>query len=234
MTGVVDSIESPVRPVAKDDAAGEARLHAEDDGRRLTLVLRKGKIIGASHDGVTDPAERQVFDVFCKVLVGLPIQEAADHAGHHVMARLRVPDQLPPVPGIVTPWNADPRYRRPMRLIRRIRGDHAADQHSPSVENFWNPTISKDWLRRNEDEQLAQVDRMLGEFLGERGLAPGSLVAVGIEGNIRVFLAFSDAVDYQLKPALLMDFERRLRAHTANRLEVFAEEMADGNRIRRL
>jgi hypothetical protein len=31
-----------------------------------------------------------------------------------------------------------------------------------------------------------------------------------------------------------MDFERKLRTATGDRLEVFAEEMADGNRIRRL
>jgi hypothetical protein len=31
-----------------------------------------------------------------------------------------------------------------------------------------------------------------------------------------------------------MDFERRLRAATGDRLEVFAEELADANRIRRL
>jgi hypothetical protein len=31
-----------------------------------------------------------------------------------------------------------------------------------------------------------------------------------------------------------MAFERQLRARTGDRLEVFAEEMADSNRIRRL
>jgi hypothetical protein len=233
MTGAVDSIDCSPRAAATA-GAGEERLQAEEDGRRLTLVLRRGKIVGATHEGVADPAEARVFDAFCEVLNGLPIQEAADHAGHHVMARLERPDGAPPVPGIVTPWNADPLYRRPMSLIRRIRADHAAGRPSAGTENFWNPAISKDWLRLDEADQLTRVDEVLNDFLAERGLAPGSLVAVGVEHNIRVLLAFSDSVGYQLKPALLMAFERELRARSGDRLEVFAEEMADGNRIRRL
>ena len=230
MNGVVDSIDRS----ADAAAAGEERWESEDNGRRLTLGLRKGKIVSAAHEGVEDPAEREVFDAFCRVLEGLPIQEAADHAGHHVMAGQHDPDQARPVPGIVTPWNVDPRFHRPMRLIRRIRADYAARQPSASVENFWNPAISKDWLRLDEAAQLARVDQILGDFRAERGLAPGNLVAVGIENNIRVLLAFSEEVGYEQKPTLLMDFERQLRAHTGDRLEVFAEEMADGNRIRRL
>ena len=230
MNGVVDSID----PNSGTAAAGEERLQAEENGRRLTLVLRKGKVVKAAHEDVIDPAEREVFDAFCRVLEGLPIQEAADHAGHHVMAAQHAPGQARPVPGIVTPWNADPRFHRPMRMIRRIRADYAARRPSASVENFWNPTISKDWLRLDEAKQLACVDEILSAFLAERGLVSGNLVAVGIENNIRILLAFSEEVGYAQKPALLMDFERKLRTATGDRLEVFAEEMADGNRIRRL
>jgi hypothetical protein len=228
MNGVVDSID----PSA--NAADEGQLQAEDNGRRLTLGLRRGRIVSAAHEGVADSAERAVFDAFCQILEGLPLQEAADHAGHHVMTRLRDPEQSRPVPGIVTPWNADPLFHRPMRLIRRIRDDHAARRPAASVENFWNPTFSKDWLRLAEAEQVARVEEILGDFQAERSLAPGSLVAVGVENNIRVLLAFSEEVGYAQKPALLMDVERKLRAATGDRLEVFAEEMADGNRIRRL
>ncbi len=230
MNGVVDSIDRS----ADAAVSGEERLQAEENGRSLTLVLRKGKVVSAAHEGVEDPAEREVFDAFCRVLEGLPIQEAADHAGHHVMAGLHDPDRARPVPGIVTPWNIDPRFPRPMRMIRRIRTDYAARRPSASVENFWNPTISKDWLRLDEAKQLACVDEILSAFLAERGLVSGNLVAVGIENNIRVLLAFSEEVGYEHKPALLMDFERKLRTATGDRLEVFAEEMADGNRLRRL
>ena len=230
MNGVVDSIDRS----ADAAVSGEERLQTEENGRCLTLVLRKGKVVSAAHEGVEDPAEREVFDAFCRVLEGLPIQEAADHAGHHVMAAQHDPEQARPVPGIVTPWNADPRFQRPMRMIRRIRTEFFARQPSASVENFWNPAISKDWLRLDEAKQLACVDEILSAFLAERGLVSGNLVAVGIENNIRVLLAFSEEVGYAHKPALLMDFERKLRTATGDRLEVFAEEMADENRLRRL
>ena len=228
MNGVVERTERPA------DTAGEERLQAEKDGCVLRLCLRKGRVVSAAYEGVDDPAEQEVFDAFCAVIDGLPIQEAADHAGHHVMARLQDPAGPRPVPGITTPWNADPLYRRPLRLIRQIRDDWAAHQPEASTENFWNPTISKDWLTLDEAGQLARIDQVLDAFRAERGLASDDLVAVGVETNIRVLLAFSDAVSYALKPALLMDAERRLRAATGVRLEVFAEEMADGNRIRRL
>lgn len=230
MNGVVDSINQSANAAAAD----EEQLQAEDNGRRLTLGLRRGKIVSAAHEGVADPAERAVFDAFCQILEGLPLQEAADHAGHHVMTRLRDPEQSRPVPGIVTPWNADPLFHRPMRLVRRIRVDYAARQPTASVENFWNPTISKDWLRLDTAAQVARVEEILGDFQAERSLAPGSLVAVGVENNIRVLLAFSEEVGYAQKPTLLMDVERKLRAATGDRLEVFAEEMADENKLRRL
>jgi hypothetical protein len=230
MNGVVDSID----PSANAAAADEEQLQAEDNGRRLTLGLRRGRIVSAAHEGVADSAERAVFDAFCQILEGLPLQEAADHAGHHVMARLRDPEQARPVSGIVTPWNADPLFHRPMRLIRRIRDNHAARRPAASVENFWNPTISKDWLRLDTAAQIARVEQILTDFRAERDLAPGSLVAVGIENNIRVLLAFSEEVGYAQKPSLLMDAERKLRAATGDRLEVFAEEMADENKLRRL
>ena len=230
MNGVVDSIE---RSTAGNEA-GEELFEAEENGRRLTLGLSKGKIVRASHEGVSDPVERSVFDAFCQVLEGLPIQEAADHAGHHVMARLQDPNAPPPVPGILTPWNADPSYHRPMRLIRCIRADAAARRPSASVENFWNPAISKDWLRLDQAGQLARIERILCDFLADQGLDAGAMIAVGVESNIRVLVGFSEDVGYERKPGLLMEFERRLRAATGDRLEVFAEEMADGNRIRRL
>jgi len=228
MNGVVDSIDP------NSAAAAAEVMQAEENGRRLTLGLRKGKIVSAAHDGVADPAEGRVFDAFCQVLQGLPIQEAADHAGHHVLARLRDPKGPPPVAGIVTPWNADPLYRRPLRLIRRIRADYAARQPGASVENFWNPAISKDWLRLDQAGQRARVEEILGDFLADQGLDAGAMVAVGVETSIRVLVAFSEDVGYERKPGLLMAFERQLRAVTGDRLEVFAEEMADGNRIRRL
>lgn len=230
MNGVVDSIA----PAADLSAADDELLEAENQGRRLRLALRRGKIVSAGHEGVADPAERRVFDAFCQVLEGLPVQEAADHAGHHVMACLHDPEKRPPVPGIVTPRNADPLYRRPMRLIRRIRADHAGRQPSASVENFWNPAFSKDWLRLDQAGQLARVEGILSDFQAEQGLAPGTMVAVGVETSIRVLIGFPDDLGYERKPALLMAFERKLRAATGDRLEVFAEEMADGNRIRRL
>lgn len=247
MTGALDQVPSAFRAALaaaagqlcregslSDCENGEELLAAEDDGRHLQLVVRKGTIVGAVHRGAADPAERAVLDVFCQILEGLPMQEAADHAGHHLVARLRDPDEPAPVPGILTPWNADPLFRRALRLVRRAHADRAARQAAGSRENFWNPAISRDWLRLGELEQMARVEEVLTAFRAEQDLQDGDLVVVGVENNIRVLLAFAGEVGYGRKPGLLMAFEARLRAATGDRLEVFAEEMKDDNRIRRL
>jgi hypothetical protein len=213
---------------------GEELLEAAEEGTRLQVVVKRGKILRAAHQGAEDPAARAVLDVFCQTIEGLPLQEAADHAGHHMVARLRNGVDTRPVPGILTPWNADPLFHPPIRLLRRILADHRERHGIESLENFWNPTISKDWLRLDEGAQCARLEAMLADFLAEQGLVEGDMQVVGVERNIRVLLAISGDLDYRRKPSLLLAFERKLRAATGDRLEVFAEEMKDDNKLRRL
>jgi hypothetical protein len=86
---------------------GAEIFEAAENGTRLQLAVCRGKIVQAAHQGAQDPAQRAVFDTFCGVVEGLPMQEAADHSGHHAVVRLRDPDAHAPVPGILTPWNAN-------------------------------------------------------------------------------------------------------------------------------
>ncbi len=247
MTGALDQVQPAFRAALEAAAGGICRegsltngdaseelLTAAEDGRLLQLTVHKGTIRRAAHSGSEDAAERAVLDVVCQIVEGLPLQEAADHTGHHLVARLRDPEASSPVPGILTPWNADPLFHRPLRLVRRIHADHAACHNTVSRENFWNPQISRDWLRLGESEQMARVEEVLAAFRADQALADGELVVAGVENNIRILLAFGDGVAYARKPGLLMAFEARLRAATGDRLEVFAEEMKDDNRIRRL
>lgn len=219
-------------PLAAEN--GAEIFEAAENGTRLQLAVCRGKILHAAHQGAKDPAQQAVLDTFCGVVQGLPMQEAADHAGHHVVARLRDPDAHAPVPGILTPWNADGLFHEPMRLLRAAQADYRARHGIESVENLWNPTISKDWLRLDEPAQIAHLTPVLSDFLAAEALAPGDAQVVAVEYNIRVVLAFAEHVKFDRKPRLLMGFERMIRAATGDRLEVFAEEMKDSNKIRRL
>ncbi len=214
--------------------ADEELLEAAEEGTCLQLVVRRGKILRAGHQGAEDPATRAILDVFCRTVEGLPLQEAGDHAGHHVIHRLRNGVDTTPVPGILTPRNAGTLFQLPVRLLRLILADYRARHGIESVENFWNPTISKDWLRLDEPAQRARLAPILADFLCEEGLSEGDMQVVGVERNIRVLLAFAAGLDYRRKPSLLLAFERRLHAATGDRLEVFAEEMKDDNKLRRL
>ena len=213
---------------------GAEIFEAAENGTRLELAVCRGKIVHAAHRGAQDPAQRAVLDTFCRVVEGLPMQEAADHAGHHAVARLRDPDADSPVSGILTPWNAGDLFHEPIRLLRAAHSDYRARHGIESAENLWNPTISKDWLRLDESAQIAHLAPVLKDFLAAEALAPGDAQVVAVEHNIRVVLAFADHVEFDRKPQFLMDFERVIRAATGDRLEVFAEEMKDSNKIRRL
>ena len=174
-----------------------------------------------------------MLDVVGGLIEGRPLQEAADHAGHHLVARLRN-GAAAPVAGIVSPWNADPLFHLPMRLLRRINADHRARRGIESLDNKWNPKLSKDWARLDEAAQIARLAPILAGLVAENGLAEGAMEVVAVERNLRVFVAFADDFDYARKPPLLLALERRLRAATGDRLEVFAEDKKDANRIRRL
>ena len=231
---VAAAADALCRDGALEAANGAERLAAAENGTSLQLLVRRGKILRAAHEGAGDPAQRAVLDVFCLAVEGLPMQEAADHGGHHTLARLRDSEATAPVPGIVTPCNADLLFQLPARLLRAAHADYRAGHEIRSVENFWNPTISKAWLRLDEAAQIARLETVLSRFLVDEGLEAGDACVVGVENNIRIVLAFAESVAYDRKPPLLMDFERRVRAATGDRIEVFAEEMKDTNRIRRL
>ncbi len=227
-------LEGRLEAVPHEAAQNLALYEAEDGGVHLQLRLKKRKIVEAVHSGVEDLAERGVMDTFCALLVGLPIQEAADHAGIHLTERLRDSSQPRPARGILTPGNADPIFRRPVRLIRKIHESYQDASGDHDVENFWNPVFSKDWLKLPLEDQAARLKPLLVEFLSEREQDKDDLYLTDIENGSRVIIAFAEHIGHDEKPSLIMDLERKVRNVTGQRLEFYMAEMKDTNRIRRL
>ena len=213
----------------------DAEVFAACDGPlRLQLAVRNGMIMAAAHGGAGGPASRAMLEAYCQAVVGLPLAEAAEHAGHHVVASLRDTGMPAPVEGILTPANAGPLFELPLRLIRRIYETWGEQGGMADRDSLWNPPLSKEWLTLDPAARLARLAPVADGFLAARGLGPADLRLVEVEQASRVFVGFGEAVAPADKPGLLMDLEGALRAATGNRLEVYMQDMKDNNHIRRL
>lgn len=222
-------------------AGDDIVLEASEGGITLSVTISpKGHFIRqACHTGAVLPADRGVMDVFCEVLERLPIQEAAEHGGAKLLARLRDRSFHRPVRGIMGAVNAGPSFSRPVRLIRAIGSAYAKKTGVAGAINFYDAPPSDAWVKLPRDEQVARITATLADFLSGRGLAPDAMQFQSLQLNtkkwpVRVFVQFSAAVHYLEKPRLMMAFERRLKERVEDKLQVYNQEMADRSPLRRL
>lgn len=154
---------------------------------------------------------RLLLEAFCALMDGLPLGEVRDHGVLRLEHALRDPKEAPPVPGLVTPHNADPLLRRLWELVARI---------PRAGESPWEPAPSGPW-------HWERVEAALEECLEEMGLSPRDFSLEEIRGGHRFFLAGSG------DGARLLELERRLRAKTDGGVEVFLKGREDRN-VRRV
>jgi hypothetical protein len=215
--------------------AGEAVFSAELDGVRLTLRLDARDdqriIRQASLSGARTAEENSVLETLCAIVVGRPLQEAADHGVIYIAAQSPLAAK---VAGIRTPQNAGPIFAFAQRLIRNVFAAANAQSQVAYQENRWYVSADANWLAKSEAEQASILKPVVARFLHAKGQSEDDLWISRIERGTRVTVAFGASVHYAAKPRLLMDLERRLRAETGEPLELFMEEMKDANRIRRL
>lgn len=211
---------------------------ANDDD--VYLAVRVGGPAGrqiveeARHSGASDPLVLGTLDVFCQVIEGLPLQEAADHGSIHALERIRGDSLAMPVEGILTPRSAGGAFSLCEHLIRDILAQHQAATGDKTTQNFWNPPLSASWRAKSADERLAALQPLVSRFVADNNLNAGDLQITEIEKARRIVVKFGSGLRHEQKPILLMQFERHVRRATGDRLEVYMEEMKDNNQIRRL
>jgi hypothetical protein len=208
-------------------AQGGFRLLVGVDGGSNRLIVRE-----ARYEGAMDAVTVRVLDRLCTIIIGRPLQEAADHGAIYTAAAL--PEDCVPTSGIRTPSNAGTAFVLAERLIRLVHA--AARQHFDlgHRENAWYVHPSADWLSKDEASRAEVLKPIIATFLRANKLSEDDIWICQIEKNTRVTIAFSEKVHYAVKPKLMMVLEQKLRRQTGNPLELFMEEMKDANRIRRL
>ena len=231
-----ESTSAPALVINHSADGATQTFTGSEDGIKLSVSVDSGSsrliIREARHEGSTDAVTARVLDKLCTIIVGRPLQEAADHGAVYIAAAL--PEDCAPITGIRTPRNAGPAFVLAELLMRKV---HAAARHHFNVghrENAWYVRPTADWLSKDETSQAEVLKPIITAFLRANGSGKDEIWICRIERGTRVTIAFGDKVSYAVKPKLMMLLEQRLRRETGNPLELFMEEMKDANKIRRL
>ncbi len=220
----------------------EIVIEAEIDGVHMAVSVETGKqriIRQARHRGASKPSERAAIDLFCAIMEGLPIQEAAEHAGVKLLDALREKGFPRPVRGIMGFRNTGPAFNRPVELARAIYRAYAGKTGFEPPINFFEAPPSQAWMQLSRDEQARRIQACLAEFLRGIGRPEEDMQLESLQLNtkrypVRVFILYAKTVAYGDKPRLMMAFERRLKDTVELRLQVYNQEMADKSPLRRL
>lgn len=224
------------------DASGGATLvTVVQDGFVLTVLIDATSqlILDACHDGPDAPLNRAMLDWFCDVLQDLTVQEASDHAGHRLIARLSAPEAQRPVAGIVLPDNADPLFRLPKAMARQLLVEWRALTGYAGRENAFTTAPDSAWATLAAPARAAAVQSLLELGEADAGVPAGGLRLMAMEPNIlghevRAIVAFAEGVVPDDKPGLARRGELLLKRRLDPHLEVYIEELKDQNAIRRL
>ncbi len=214
---------------AKDQ---ERTLMIEIPQAVMTLIVGPDRqILRAGHARADSVVTEAMLDHLCDVFIGLPLEEAAHHGCHRLLARLRDRSFANPVSGVVLPHNAGLAFSAPHAICLALKPAWTASGQNWSDDNSFSDPPRAAWLALSQEERAAKIQTIL--------LEDQAAQFVGIGDNllgypIRVLIALSDQLATEEKPACVLRIERLLAARLEPRLEVYVEELKDQSGIRRL
>ena len=210
---------------------GQTVASAEDGGAALAVsVDAEGVVRGARHAGAEGPL-RAMLDVLCgAILPNRPLQEARDHAVIRLEALLRDRKLPPPVRGVVTPFNADPSFERPQRMLRALFKAYAEKTGKAAQPNFWDDGPCEAWRALSSAERLARARAAVADGCRELGLDKDGVEAIEMIGETRVVLAHVPAASAPHFAPAMMRLEKILKHALDPRIEIHLESLDDKNR----
>ena len=179
----------------------------------------------AAHSGASTSVERALLDRLCALIVGLPIQKAADHGVIRLEYELRDKTMERPVAGVVTPEAADASFLLPLALVRGALGDYRSKTGYGETENTYDPQPSAPWMSMDGEARRKFLDGAIREI----GYSAKDVVVTAIEFDVRVVVELAVAD----KQRCLMALEAGIKDKVDARLELFLEEIKDINKLRR-
>lgn len=231
--GVMKTLEQ-MHHEARADARDLAILSVTEAGVSLSVVVDDGTITQAHHAGAPDPGTRAVLELVCRHAIGAPVQDVADHAVGQALEQLLDRSLPSPVPGILIPRNAGEMFRIPLALARMLWDDYRRHSGAEPMENMFERPLSAGWLALDGDTKSTRIKQAIETHATNSGLGPEDFVLSTLDEFDRIFVIIAETVPQDQRPTLLMRLETSIRQQLGERIEVFAEEAKDDNRIRRL
>jgi hypothetical protein len=195
-------------------------IESSEAGARLGVRLGSNEtILEARYDGT--PGELgQLLEAFCESIVGLPLSEARDHGVLRLEYRLRDRAEAPPVPGLVTPENADPLFAALHRLARALPAHSARPYVAPSCA---------EWRTASFEERKARLLEAMKNELSELGYRGPAVDLAPASGAERWLIHFGEAPAPHDFFLYLLSLEKAVRARTGSQVELFLEGKEDRN-----
>lgn len=217
-----------------DGTGSVYRATAEGATMAVAIAGAENTVRQAVHHGAVGSLARTVFDVFCRTIESMPVQEAAEHGAIYALHRIKDPNMSGPVKGILLPGNGIPTLALPIRLIRAIAANYSRANGIKFDWNFHDRPFSPRWQALSLTDKLSEVSGLVSRFRDAQGLGERDIEILGIDKHDRLVVIFSDQVPIARKPGLMMDLERDIRRRTGERVELFLEVVKDRNQLRRL
>ena len=224
-----------------EEGAPSEGLLARHDGFGLTATLHEDgeTLAGASHFGPDDPVRQSLLDIFCDILPGLTVLEAADHGVHRLLTALSDGRSGRPVAGIALPGNADVLFSTPLALSRGLMTAWRAKTGRSDNDNRYATAPSDQWTGKSKAQRRTAIEAALSDLskMTDYGAEAVKLIALepNLQGNdVRAVVEFSAAVPPTHKPGLARQADAELKRRVEASLELYVVELKDSSGIRRL
>jgi hypothetical protein len=201
----------------------------EDIVLAVHIEASNHRVRKARYQRPASDVRKGVLEVLCRIMEGKPILECSDHAVIYLEHELRDHLQPPPVPGVVTPENADPVFALPTLLVRKLLAEYRQRTGFTPTANFYDPPSSAQWRALSENERVKCIQVAIERHHAGRGME-----VVGVEGLKRVVVKFNGEVDSAEKQKRLIQVESFIKNAIDPVLQVYMLPKVDQNKIRRI
>jgi len=185
-------------------------------------ILRKAAYSGADSENL-----HGLLETLCRFIEGRPLIECHDHSVIFVEYHLRDHSFAPPVPGIVTPENADPMFALPTRLVRELFAEYCRKTGFNNLKNQHDQPISEAWKALSSEERVERISEEVSAHPSGKGM-----LVLRMESPKRVIVGFAENVKPGAKQGLLIAVEDHLQRTLDRTLQLYVDPKVDQNKRR--
>ncbi len=191
-------------------------------------IDERSNVVEAKHIGA-EGSLRVMLDQTCNLMIGRPIQEAADHCIIRLEYLLRDKNLPPPVSGIITPESVAPLFTQVTSLVRALFSEYCKQTQKGLSPNYWTDRPSPEWASLSEPQKILKIKDGIGQACRELAIQNFEIDVVCIKNQHRAFLSNALHPNPQIARHIIR-IERWLRDHVEPAIELYFESLEDKNK----